>query len=411
MEKQRIVSLDVFRGATMVLMILVNNPGSWDNVYAPLLHADWHGCTPTDLVFPFFVFAMGMAMPFANEEPFSKTLLLKILTRSLRIISLGLFLNFFSLITWEGAGGIPLLLVRMLVTVAVGYILLGKFSPQFKLWSAVALLSIMLGLAFSGMEHFANVRIPGVLQRLGLVYFFAALIHYLLPFKSQFGFSAILLLGYYLLLAFVPTPGTGIVGFEKGANIAAWVDAQVLGNHVWSSSKPWDPEGVLSTLPAIVSCLMGVWAGRLFKQGSGFNVLLPVGIGFLLCGLIWAQYFPLNKPLWSSSYVLYTSGLALLICTLFSFFLDGKKSNPISTFFTMWGVNPIFVFFGAGIIPRAINMISINDKPVLTALYKDVLSPMFSEPKMASLSFAILNVLFWTLVLLFLKRKSIVVKV
>ena len=413
MGKQRIVSLDVFRGMTMVLMILVNNPGDWGHVYAPLLHAEWHGWTPTDLVFPFFIFAMGMALPFSSEagRGLDREQFLKILTRSLRLVALGLFLNFFSRIEFGPAQDLTLLLFRLMITGFVGFLLLGNFETRIKLYIAVVVLAVMLVLAYSGLPHFEKVRIPGVLQRLGIVYFFAALIYHLFSFRVQFLVAVAVLVGYWLLLAYVPVPGSGVTGFEKGANLAAWVDELLLGNHVWASSRPWDPEGVLSTFPAVISCVIGTWAGRLMRATDRKN-LVYCGVALLVMGLIWAKYFPVNKALWSSSFVLLTGGLGFLLVTGFSYLCDGRRRGPLTNFLVMWGVNPIIVFFGAGILPRAFNMIRVGEgQPLLSAYYKNVLVPLFADPRASSLAFALTHILFWSLVLLYLRKQKMIIKV
>jgi predicted acyltransferase len=199
----------------MILMTIVNNPGDWDNVFPPFLHAHWHGCTPTDLVFPFFVFTMGMAVPFAvkTQTTLDKALFIKILTRSLRIFNLGLFLNFFSKIHLFGLEGIPLMVLRLAVTVLVGVALLGNFSSKTKLVLALSIFFGMIGLAFLGPEDFANVRIPGVLQRIGIVYFLAMLIQLRLTFKWRLVAAAFLLLGYWAAMGLIPVPGVGAANY------------------------------------------------------------------------------------------------------------------------------------------------------------------------------------------------------
>jgi predicted acyltransferase len=184
---------------TMMLMTIVNNPGDWGNVYAPLLHAEWHGATPTDLVFPFFVFIMGAAIPFSTNENSGVDAhnFLKILTRSLRIFNLGLFLNFFSKIKPGELDGSVLMLIRLMICILVGYLLLGNFKPKVKFYWALVLFLVMIGLCFSGIENFQNVRIPGVLQRIGIVYFFAVLIFLGFGFKVQVTVGMFLLLGHY----------------------------------------------------------------------------------------------------------------------------------------------------------------------------------------------------------------------
>lgn len=408
---QRIHSLDIFRGLTMVLMVLVNNPGDWGNVYAPLLHAEWHGCTPTDLVFPFFVFAMGAAIPFSSQEGLNSEGFQKILSRSLRLICLGLFLNFFSKIQFGQTEGVTLMLFRLMISGFVGYLLLGNFKYKIKLYIALILFLGMVTLAYSGLPHFSNVRLPGVLQRLGVVYLFTALIYVSANFRIQTYLVVILLVGYWLAMTYIPVPGVGEANYEKATNLAAYVDELLLKGHVWAVAKTWDPEGVLSTLPAIASCLIGVWAGKLLKIKAENSAFIYVGVALVVVGLIWSQYFPLNKSLWSSSFALFASGLGFIILVLFRMLFDNKPLNPFSSFLIMWGVNPIIVFFGAGILPRALNMISVNDTPVLQAFYTSMLVPLFSNPMNSSLVYALLNVCFWSVILLYLKKNNLIIKV
>jgi predicted acyltransferase len=394
-------------------MVLVNNPGDWGNIYAPLKHADWHGWTPTDLVFPFFVFLMGVAMPLSQSENsgLTKDAFTKILARSLRLICLGLFLNFFSRIEFGSIQGPVLMLFRLMVSGFVGFLLLGEFPPKIKLYIALGLFLLMIGLAYSGIEKYENVRLPGVLQRLGLVYFFAAIIFSTCSFRVQFALAVIVLVGYWLSMAYIPMPSTGEMGFEKGKNIAAWIDETILKTHVWATAKTWDPEGILSTLPAIVSGLMGTWAGLLLKLKAEKKNLVFVGVALLFCGLVWDTYFPINKSLWSSSFVLVSTGVGFILLVIFGFLFDNKKENIVSSFLTSWGVNPIIVFFGAGILPRALNMIKIEDKAMLSYFYKNALVPLFSNPLHSSLAFAIINVIFWSGVVLYLKKVNMIIKV
>ncbi len=396
-----------------MLMVLVNNPGDWGSIYPPLKHAEWHGWTPTDLVFPFFVFLMGVALPFSQGENrnFTKDNFLKILARSLRLICLGLFLNFFSKIEFGQLQGPALMLFRLMISGFVGFLLLGEFPTKIKLYIALGLFSLFLLLAYSGIEKYNYVRLPGVLQRLGIVYFFAALVFSTVSFRVQFTLAVVILVGYWLTLAYIPVPGTGEVGFEKGANIAAYIDEIILKTHVWGSSKTWDPEGVLSTLPAIISCLMGAWAGLLLKINAEKKNLIFVGIALLFCGLVWNQYFPINKSLWSSSFVLVSGGLGFILLMVFGFLFDDKKGNSVSSFLTSWGVNPIIVFFGAGILPRALNMIKITDEALLSYFYQNALVPVFSNPLNASLAYAVINVIFWSGIVLYLKKVNMIIKV
>lgn len=419
MEKQRVTSIDIFRGLTMMLMTIVNNPGDWGNVYAPLLHAEWHGATPTDMVFPFFVFIMGTAMPFSTNENsgIDKANFLKILTRSLRIFNLGLFLNFFSKIRIGDLEGTPLVIIKLIISILVAYLLLGNFRPKVKLYSAIGLFVLMIGLCFSGIDAYASVRIPGVLQRIGIVYFFAALIFLGLDFSKQIIAGATLLLGYWAAMALIPIPGQVTGNYEIGTNLAAWLDNYLLPGHLWATSKTWDPEGILSTFPAIVTALLGIWTGKLLqnKGTESFKWLLGVGIALVVIGKIWGLVFPINKALWTSSYVFFAGGCAIVVLAAVEVIFKSGRPKGMVKFLIMWGVNPMIVFYGSGILPRALNAIKIpngeENLALLEYFYEKVLVPLFANPMNASLAYAISYVVFWSVILYFLDRKKLVFKV
>ena len=403
----------------MMLMTIVNNPGDWGNVYAPLLHAEWHGATPTDMVFPFFVFIMGTALPFSTNENsgIDGASFLKILTRSLRIFNLGLFLNFFSKIKIGDLEGTPLVLIKLVISILVAYVLLGNFRPKVKLYSAIGLFVLMIGLCFSGIDAYASVRIPGVLQRIGIVYFFAALIFLGLDFRKQILAGAILLLGYWAAMALIPIPGQSTGNYEIGTNLAAWLDNYLLPGHLWATSKTWDPEGILSTFPAIVTALLGIWTGKLLqnKGSESFKWLLGLGIGLVVVSLVWSLAFPINKALWTSSYVLFAGGCAMIVLAIVEVIFKNGKPKRLVKFLIMWGVNPMIVFYGSGIIPRALSAVKIpNGEESLSLLeyfYEKALVPIFTNPMNSSLAYAISYVAFWSVILYFLDRRKLVFKV
>lgn len=332
MIKERLTSLDVFRGFTIILMTIVNNPGSWGAIYPPLEHAQWNGCTPTDLVFPFFIFIMGTAVPFAMPNKVLDGITFnKILVRSLRIFCLGLFLNFFGRIDIFGFDGIPLLLERVIITLAVAYALLGNFTPKTKTVLAFSIFGILLFLAYSGFESYKDVRIPGVLQRIAIVYFFTSLIYLKSNIKTQLLITATLLLGYWALMTLVPVPGFGPANLEKGTNLSAYIDNLFLTNHMWSQSLTWDPEGLLSTIPAIGTGIIGMLIGQLLNtKSSKIEIIKKMslyGFGLLILGLIWNIAFPINKSLWTSSYVVYTAGLATICLCILYYIIDVSGYN------------------------------------------------------------------------------------
>jgi predicted acyltransferase len=275
----------------------------------------------------------------------------------------------------------------------------------------------MIGLCFSGIEAYASVRIPGVLQRIGIVYFFAALIFLSFNFRKQLIAGATLLSGYWATMAFIPIPGQATGNYEIGTNLAAWIDNYLLPGHLWVTSKTWDPEGILSTFPAIVTALLGIWTGKLLrnKGSQSFKWLLGIGVGLVVTGQLWGMVFPINKALWTSSYVLFAAGWAMIILALVELVFKSGQPKVLVKFLIMWGVNPMIVFYGSGIIPRALNAVKIQDGKerlaMLQYFYDKLLVPMFENPMNSSLAYAISYVVFWTVILYFLDRKKLVFKV
>jgi predicted acyltransferase len=411
MIKERLTSLDVFRGFTIILMTIVNNPGNWGAIYPPLAHAQWNGCTPTDLVFPFFIFIMGTAVPFAMpNKTYDSTTFNKIVVRSLRILCIGLFLNFIYKIDFFGFEGIPLLIEKVVITLTVAYALLGNFNAKIKTILAFSIFGILLFLAYSGIESFKDARIPGVLQRIAIVYFFTSLLYLKTTIKTQILVAATLLLGYWALMTLVPVPGFGPANLEIATNLSAYIDNLFLKNHLYGQTLTWDPEGLLSTLPAIGTGIIGMLIGQLL------NVNLPkidiakkmclYGFGLLILGLIWNIAFPINKPLWSSSYVLYTAGLATICLCILYYIIDISGYNKWTKLFLIWGVNPMIVFFFSGIIPSLLTIVKVNHPEIpgeqlgfQSYFYNYGIVPLFENPKDASLAYALFYAAFWTVIL------------
>lgn len=361
-------------------MILVNNPGSWGNIYAPLEHAEWNGCTPTDLVFPFFLFIVGVAIVYAmgskklDIASHNKTIL-RALKRGLTLFGLGLFLAFFP---------------RNFAT-------------------------------FDFVESLKTIRIFGVLQRIGVVFFISSVIFLKFSEKGIFRTLVIVLFAYWALMLFVPVPGLGYANLEKETNLAAWLDRTILTEaHLWKSAKTWDPEGILSTLPAIGTGLFGVLVGIYLRKkevepGTKISWLFSVGVLAVAAGLLWDLEFPINKSLWTSSYVLYSGGLATIGLALCYWLIDVNRYNRFTKPFVIYGVNAITVFFVAGLAPRLINMIKIvqpdgEKMGALTAFYQKFFVPYFS-PINASLAYAIFIVLFFYVILWVMYKKNIIIKV
>ena len=367
----RLLSLDVFRGMTIAAMILVNNPGSWSYVYAPLQHAQWHGATPTDWIFPFFLFIVGVSIALAigrRKEAGAdhKALNRKILLRSLVIFAIGLFLS--------------------------GY-------PFFDL---------------------STLRIPGVLQRIALVYGVTAILFVMLDARQMFWMGVACLVAYWGMLTLIPVPGGHPPNLEPGTNLGAWLDTTLLGGHLWSQSKVWDPEGLLSTLPAFATAisgiLTGVWlrgARDHFEKVAG---LMVVGVVLLAGGLLWDTVFPINKQLWTSSYVLYTSGIAMLFLGVLYWWIDIRNHHRGTQAFAVYGTNALIVYALSGVLARTLNTIQIaNDsgQSVNTKawLWQSVFEPTFSSPYNASLAYAIAHVLLLLGFAWFLYSRKIFIKV
>jgi len=368
---KRLLSLDAFRGLTVAAMILVNNPGSWAKIYPPLKHAEWHGCTPTDLVFPFFLFIVGVAIVYALETKKMDVsnhnqLLIKAAKRGAILFGLGLFLALF---------------------------------PKF---------------------NFETVRIMGVLQRIGIVYFICAAIFIKTTPRTQFIWMTGILILYWILMTLVPVPGFGAPNLEKETNLAAWVDRLILTeNHTWKSAKTWDPEGVLSTLPAVATGLFGMLIGSILKgkekpAAEKTTWLFSFGIIAWILGMFWGLFFPINKSLWTSSYVLYCGGLASMMLALFYWIIDVQGHNRWCRIFVAYGVNAITVFFLSAIISKVMGMIKVNangeEVSSRTWLY-DTFFTSWLPPDIASLAWALAFVLFFLLLLWPMYKKNLIIKV
>ncbi|UAJ15163.1 DUF1624 domain-containing protein [Aquirufa lenticrescens] len=405
MENKRLLSIDIFRGLTVILMTIVNNPGDWGHIYAPLEHAEWHGYTLTDLVFPSFLFIVGISTVLSKP---SEDQLLKTFKRALRIFLLGLSLSFFSKIK---AGDYTLVL-RLLAMALATVAFLGDYPLRRQFWVAVGAFVLLIGLCFSGIEDFEHVRIPGVLQRIAVVYLLVSLLHAYTSLRVQIGVFIASLAGYWALMHFVEVPGIGAANLEVNKNLAAWLDNYLLEGHLWATSKTWDPEGILSTLPAVATGLAGLFAGR-YLQGSPegvspkASILFAAGAIALVAGTVWGWYFPINKALWTSSYVLVAAGwdlllLAVLQATVHSGMMADRYWKPVLIF----GMNPMLVFFFSGIIPRVLGMIKIGDEGLTSWIYSQGIEPLFADKMNASLAGALIYVLIWAVILYFFDARK-----
>jgi predicted acyltransferase len=371
----RFVALDIFRGMTIAGMVLVNTPGSWQYVYAPLRHAPWNGCTPTDLVFPFFLFAVGNALAFSmtKYEAFgSAEVVKKIFTRTALIFGIGLLLHWFPFVRWsEGE-----LVFR---------------SPE-------------------------GLRIMGVLPRIALAFMGGALIvHFFKPLKAMIA-AAVLLFAYWgILLAF------GDLTLEGNAVLK--LDRWLLGeNHMYhgyhsdvlKQNIAFDPEGLLSTLPSIASVIFGFLVGRFLRtKGNSHETiswLFMAGLSLIFLGLCWDLVFPINKPIWSSSYVLYTTGLATVILSMIIFVTDLRDHKSWSRPFVLFGRNPLVLYILSGVIVKAYGLIRIDDGGAYGAIYKYVFQPIGGN-YFGSLLFALFHVMLILGVAWWLDRRRIYFKV
>jgi predicted acyltransferase len=367
-QPERLVSLDVFRGITIASMILVNDPGSWDHVYPPLTHADWHGWTFTDLIFPCFLFIVGVALTFSLAERKARgegqrQIYLRTVRRTFLLFTLGLFLTNF---------------------------------PYYTL---------------------ATLRIPGVLQRIALCYLLAVLIFMTTEVWGQIGVTIALLILYWVLMMLVPVPGYGAGVLEKEGNLAAYVDSMLLHGHLFRET--WDPEGLLSTIPAVATTLLGIGAGHWLKaeRSKGektLGLLAAGGIGVLI-GQGMNLWFPINKNLWTSSYVVFTGGMALLFLGGCYWLVDGKRYGRLATPFVVFGVNPIAAYVLATLVAKLLDLYwVVGPDGTPTALKTDIYERGFASwagPTTGSLFFALTYVGIWLVPMTVLYHKRIFLKI
>jgi predicted acyltransferase len=380
---QRFYSLDVFRGATVALMILVNTPGSWAYIYGPLKHADWHGVTPTDLVFPFFLFAVGNAMAFVMPrliEGGPSVFWKKVTKRFLLIFLIGLLLNWFPFVRYDADGHLV-------------------------------------------MKTFEKLRILGVLQRIAVCYFFASIIIYYFKSRGAFVVGAIMLLIYWGLCLALGDPADP---YSLNGFFGTGIDKYILGeNHMYhGEGVAFDPEGLMSTIPAIVQVIFGFLVGEyIIKKGKTWEMLsnlFVAGMILIFAGFCWHTAFPINKKIWTSSYVLYTTGLALSVLGVLIYLIEFKNAKGAwSKFFDVFGKNPLFIFVLSGAWSRIYGLFRIEDgmkdgKPVIKGLggWMDdhLFSPALGNMN-GSLAYAIFHILIFWAICWWLDKRKIYIKV
>jgi predicted acyltransferase len=385
--RERLRSLDAFRGMTILGMILVNNPGDWDNKYSPLGHAAWHGWTPTDLIYPFFLFIVGTAMAY-----------------SFRMYR-------------ELGGATPELYARII----------RRTCALFLIGLALAFFGHACERCFGDAADFRldHLRYLGVLQRIALVYFFASLIVLHMSVRSQVILSIAILLGYWAALAWLPSRDNYEGNLSPEGNLVRLVDLKVVGEKHLYDQEPTEPEGLVSTPPSIVITLIGYWAGLYIQRrtalpsvasravpGPGVPtirtvaILIACGLALAAVGQLWHEVFPINKKIWTSSFVLLTSGLATVGLALCLALFDIGGYRRLSRPFEIVGVNAITIYVGAGLLSRLLISTHIGELSTKEWIYKHAFTNYLADPMLASLGYALLNVAFWWLIAWVLARRG-----
>jgi predicted acyltransferase len=448
-QPDRLISLDVFRGMTIAAMVLVNNPGTWSAIYGPLKHAEWHGITPTDYVFPFFLFIVGVAIPISLGRRISAgvtgDVYRKIIARAVKIFVLGLVISMIPFFVFSETA-LPQIvkLLIMLAFAAALFLYLADKKKLAAIFGGVTALCVLV-LYLAGTQftwyNFGTMRIPGVLQRIAVCYLIVSLLFLHTSWKQQTLIGIGLLILYWILMTAVPVPGCEITTInDKACNLAAYIDRVILTEaHIWRAGKVFDPEGILSTIPAIVTTISGVLTGTwlinsretvnstdddVFSDFSGVlemaSYRTALGLFFfgtllLTVGWSWSLLFPLNKSLWTSSYVVYTSGLALLTLGVCYYVIDVKGYKKWARPFVVFGVNALALFVFSGIMARMLGLIKVaglDSKDI--SLQQWIFGNLFLswlEPQNASLAYALCFIIFWWFLMWLLYRRRMYVKV
>jgi predicted acyltransferase len=398
----RLKSLDVFRGIAIASMILVNNPGSWKQVYPALEHAEWHGCTPTDLVFPFFLFIVGCAMSFSLSKYTQTTTKTQTEASKIRDVQ-----------EQKKTGKTPLTSSNIYWRIARRAAIL--FILGLLLNTSSIALDVLLNSA--PIENFGKIRIMGVLQRIGLAYLISAIAILNLSPRNQKVLAIALLFGYWSALTVFAVGGYSASELTPEGNLGGYIDRLILGSQHLYKGGPFDPEGLFSTLPAVVTVLTGYFTGEWLrvqpiKTRTSINLAI-CGLCCVVIGSLWGFIFPINKQLWTSSYVVFTAGWALLllaVCYETIEVRDWKWGRP----FEIMGLNAIFLFVASGIVARILLKTHIgrgeSAPSTYTWIYENWFLP-WAGPLNGSLAFAVTAVLFWWLILYGMYRRGWVIKI
>ncbi|GAX37241.1 acyltransferase family protein [Nodularia sp. NIES-3585] len=368
----RLSSLDVFRGITIAAMILVNMAGVAGDVYPPLAHADWHGCTPTDLVFPFFLFIVGVAMTFSLSK-YTEKVYSRIFRRAAILFALGLLLNGF----WNQG-----------------------------IWTF----------------DLSNIRIMGVLQRISLAYLLAAIAILKLPRKAQWILAGVLLIGYWLTMMYVPVPEYGAGVLTREGNFSAYIDRLIIPQvHLYAGDgyqNLGDPEGLFSTIPAVVNVLAGYFTGQWLRNqpvktrtSIGLGLF---GIGCLIIGWAWGWTFPINKKLWTSSYVIFSSGWALLLLAACYELIEVRLIRRWSKAFEIMGLNAIALFTASILLIKILVRTKIGTGENAISTYNWIYQNIFASwagTLNGSFLFALVTLLFWLAIAYLMYRQNWFLKV
>jgi predicted acyltransferase len=368
----RLLALDVFRGLTVLLMLLVNFPGWTGHYYAALSHREWDGCSPADLVFPFFLFIVGVSLAYglagARREPArQRRVLLTVLRRTAILLALGMFID---------------------------------LVPRF---------------------YFTSFRIPGVLQRIGLVFLACSLLYLKTSWRTQLKVLVGLLVGYCLLLLLVPVPGVGAPSLERLTNLGTWLDRLIFTQrHLYSEFYSYDPEGLLTTLPAVGTGLLGVLSGQWLRQprpaAERVAWLLLASAALIVLGLIWNGWFPINKQLWTSSYVLYSGGLAGATLGMLYWLCDVQGWRRWAAPLLPFGVNAITIYFLSELVDRLLTetdrtLADGSKQPLRQWLYDQFFLPYLGPTSFGGLVYAVLFTAIWALLAWLMYRRRIIIKI